>query len=450
MFRKSLTIELVEPVVYLRGHPKDKHTINILRGLIRLQLSHPAIIQSVTIQFIGTAKTLWPEASHHWDKHVLVDSIIPICRSPVVLKKGVHAFPFEILLSNALSESVECGLGHVRYKLLCQVHIKPAWSPFGSQLKAQRAVVLVRLPQQDSVPRCISQTHTLKTHSRSNTSDSSNNSSSRCNDICSSSTNYSNSNNSNNNEELHVLVESAHITPGTPLALCFSFSHAPSTINDLSVKLIERQKFRARAKRTTRILHHEITLAPSDPDLLKHQLRHANKTTELRCVFAVPDKETLQVHPSTSNPNIRVRHWIQITLRFTLQDGTPKEILMDAPISVLMDCIDDYITLPVYHQHAPPTPQPSERDLSAAASTSSSSLLPSPQSQQQPVASASAPLLGPQPPPVPTPSKSWLNRLTPRRSWLSSRTYYYYYYYYRHLAVWSVCARVVVVWMWGT
>lgn len=63
MFRKSLSIQLVEPVVYLRGHPKDKHTINILRGLIRLQLSHPALIQSVTIQFVGTAKTLWPEGN---------------------------------------------------------------------------------------------------------------------------------------------------------------------------------------------------------------------------------------------------------------------------------------------------------------------------------------------------------------------------------------------------
>ncbi|KAI8145204.1 hypothetical protein BJV82DRAFT_667104 [Fennellomyces sp. T-0311] len=381
MFRKSLSIELVEPVVYLRGHPKDKHTINILRGLIRLQLSHPAIIHAVTIQFIGTAKTLWPEAqlirhtrfpffpillaAHHWDKHVLVDSIIPICRSPVVLKKGAHAFPFEILLSNALSESVECGLGHVRYKLLCQVHIKPAWSPFGSQLKAQRAVMLVRLPQQDSVPRCISQTHTLESNSNNN------------------------NNSSSSSEELHVLVETAHITPGTPLGLCFSFSHAPAAIDHLSVKLIERQKFRARAKRTTRILHHEITLAPSNPELLDQLLKQ--NSDELRCVFAVPDKETLQVHPSTSNPNIRVRHWIQISLRFTLQDGTPKEILMDAPISVLMDCIEDYITLPAYRLH-PPSPEPS--------------------------ASTSTPL---DVAPTPTPSKSWLNKLNPRRSWLGDK-----------------------------
>lgn len=61
MFRKSLSVELVEPVVYLRGHAKDRQTINILRGVVRLQLSHPVLVHSVTVQFIGTAKTLWPE-----------------------------------------------------------------------------------------------------------------------------------------------------------------------------------------------------------------------------------------------------------------------------------------------------------------------------------------------------------------------------------------------------
>ncbi|CDS12611.1 hypothetical protein LRAMOSA04797 [Lichtheimia ramosa] len=349
MFRKSLSIQLVEPVVYLRGHPKDKHTINILRGLIRLQLSHPALIQSVTIQFVGTAKTLWPEASQHWDKHVIVDSVIPISRSPVSLKRGAHAFPFEILLSNALSESVECGLGHVRYKLLCQVQMKPAWAPFTTQIKTQRPVVLVRLPQ-DSVPRCITQTHTL----------------------------------SPNGQELHVLVESAHITPGTPLALSFSFSHPPGIINDLCVKLIERQKFRARAKRTTRILHHEITLAPRDPPILDHrQIDGAH--TELRCVFAVPDKHTLQLHPSTVNPNIRVRHWIQIALHFTMSDGTPKEVLMDAPVSVIMDTIEDYITLPAYETvHAP------------------------------------APVYSPSSPETHPSSSSWLSKLNPKRALLAS------------------------------
>lgn len=61
MFRKSVSIDLVEPVVCLRGQPKDKQTINILRGAIRLQLSHTAIVHSITVQFTGISKTLWPE-----------------------------------------------------------------------------------------------------------------------------------------------------------------------------------------------------------------------------------------------------------------------------------------------------------------------------------------------------------------------------------------------------
>lgn len=61
MFRKSVSIDLVEPVVCLRGQPKDKQTINILRGAVRLQLTHACIVHSITIQFIGVSKTLWPE-----------------------------------------------------------------------------------------------------------------------------------------------------------------------------------------------------------------------------------------------------------------------------------------------------------------------------------------------------------------------------------------------------
>ncbi|ORY98488.1 hypothetical protein BCR43DRAFT_487611 [Syncephalastrum racemosum] len=369
MFRKSLSVELVEPVVYLRGHAKDRQTINILRGVVRLQLSHPVLVHSVTVQFVGTAKTLWPEdkACQYWDKHILVDSVIPISRSPIALKKGIHAFPFEILLSNALSESVECGLGHVRYKLHCQVHIKPSWSLFTSCLRAQQPVVLVRLPQ-DAGPRCINQTHRLT-----------------------------------DTDDLHILVETAHITPGTPLALSFAFSRPPAAIHHLCVKLIERQKFRARSKRTTRILHHEITLTTST-SLADHPPGH----NELRCVFAIPDKHTLQVHPSTYNPNIRVRHWIQILLRFTLHDGTPKEVLMDAPVSVLMETIEGYTTLPAY-------PPPS--DESPASSSYATPLSPSTTPPAADVPTAAAVLKDSAITPTPSTSSSWLNKLNPRRSW---------------------------------
>lgn len=63
MFRKTLSIDLVERAIYLRGKPKDKQ-INILRGAVRLYLPRSTIIQSISIQFVGISKTLWPEGNN--------------------------------------------------------------------------------------------------------------------------------------------------------------------------------------------------------------------------------------------------------------------------------------------------------------------------------------------------------------------------------------------------
>ncbi|KAI8064688.1 hypothetical protein BC940DRAFT_320886 [Gongronella butleri] len=313
LFCKSLSIDLIEPVVYLHG-PKDKHTTNILRGIIRFRCKRTMYIDSVTLKFIGVSKTLWPEASQHWDKQVLVDSEIPISHTPMYLKGGKHAFPFEILLSNTLSESIECGLGHVRYKLICQIRTQSHWrsfllpktaAPAAAHIRAKRSVILVRLPSQDS-PRCISQTHHLQEQ-----------------------------------QQLNMVIETAHVTPGAALPLSLHFSHPEAIVSlqQLSVKLIERQKFRAPSKQTTRILHHEITL---------QQQQQCWADQEARFIYIVPDSRSLQVHPTTTNRIIRVRHWIQVSLSLTLKNGETKEIWMDAPISVLLASLDDYHTLPVY------------------------------------------------------------------------------------------------------
>ncbi|KAI8342402.1 hypothetical protein BC941DRAFT_139667 [Chlamydoabsidia padenii] len=363
LFCKSLSIDLVEPVVYLHG-AKDKHNINILRGVIRLQLKRSLHMDSVTIQFIGISKTLWPEASEHWDKQVLVDTLIPICSTPMLLKKGSHAFPFEILLSNALSESIECGLGHVRYKLICQVNTQPPhWrtsSPLrlppliNSSLQAKQSVILVRLPPVDT-PRCITQTHHVTPH-----------------------------------DQLNMVVESAHLTPGAllPVSLFFSRPESIQSLDSLSVKLIERQKFRAPSKQTTRILHHEITLQQSskqDKQQQQQQDEEDNKDdswvvdkNETRFVYLVPDSRSLQVHPTTTNRIIRVRHWIQVALTLTLVNGDTKDIWMDTPISVLLSSLDDYHTLPVYQcdptiQQATPPPSPTTTTTRRSSSSSTSS-----------------------------------------------------------------------------
>ncbi|KAL7317825.1 hypothetical protein PS15m_004130 [Mucor circinelloides] len=295
MFRKSVSIDLVEPIICLRGQPKDKQTINILRGAVRLQLSHSILIHTITIQFVGVSKTLWPEASQHWDKHILVDSIIPVCKNSVLLKK----------------ESIECGLGNVRYKLLCQVHVKPRFIFINkSILHTQRPVVLMRLPTLESQQQCITQTHVI-------------------NDC---------------GGQLTLVIEKSHLIPGSQIPISFYFS--PSchvlAVEQIDVKLIERQKYRAPSKQTNRILHHEIALS-SPSSATPHFSDNL-----LRCVYAVPSKHTIQVRASTSHPNIRIRHWIQIYLRLELKDQTIKDLQMDAPISVLLAAVDDYLNLPVY------------------------------------------------------------------------------------------------------
>ncbi|KAI9271146.1 hypothetical protein EDC94DRAFT_597317 [Helicostylum pulchrum] len=324
MFRKSVSIDLVEPVVCLRGQPKDKQTINILRGAVRLHLTHACIVHSITIQFIGVSKTLWPEASQHWDKHILVDSIIPISKNSVLLKKGTHAFPFEILLSNALSESIECGLGHIRYKLLCQVHVKPRFLLIKSVLQSQKQVILVRLPSIENQLQSVTQTHVI-------------------NDV---------------GGQLTLNIERGQLIPGTLLPISFHFNQrcAVRAIEQLSVKLVERQKYKAPSKQTTRILHHEIALSSNNNNQDDDDALSLTKSTsdtgssEIRIVYVVPDKHTLKVRPSTSHPNIRVRHWIQIHIRLLLNDGTIKDLQMDASISVLLSSMDHYLTLPVYNQ----------------------------------------------------------------------------------------------------
>ncbi|KAI9305482.1 hypothetical protein BJ944DRAFT_67185 [Cunninghamella echinulata] len=230
------------------------------------------------------------------------------------LKKGTHVFPFEILLSNSLSESIECGLGHVRYKIICQVNTStPTWKPFSTckGFKAKQNVILVRLPSQDS-PRCITQTHHI-----------------------------------NEQDQLNIVLETAHLTPGhlLPFTLHFSNPDHIQSIHQMTVKLIERQKFRAPSRQTTRILHHEITLQQDSED---EQSSWTIDQNDVRFNYMIPDSRSLQVHPSTTNRMIRVRHWIQLSFTILLKNGDQKEIWMDTPIHVLLASLDDYLTLPAY------------------------------------------------------------------------------------------------------
>lgn len=284
-------------------------------------------------------------ASQHWDKHILVDSVIPISKNSMLLKKGTHVFPFDILLSNSLSESIECGLGHIRYKLHCQVHVKPRFLLIKSILQAQKNVTLMRLPCLETQQQSVTQTHLINS----------------------------------NGGQLTLNIEKGHIVPGTLLPISFNFNHSCSVhaVEQIVVKLIERQKYKAPSRQSTRILHHEIALPPkSNNDTIIARFNkdtNDNRREELNLVYVVPDKHKLKVHPSTSHPNIKVRHWIQIYLRLLLNDGTVKDLQIEASIMVRLTSLDDYLTLPLYNEQPQssdsPTSSPTDLFDTAKAAT---------------------------------------------------------------------------------
>lgn len=57
---RHLSIDLAEPVVYLRGPPSNPAT-HVLRGEVVLVLSKPISATSVIIKLVGKSYSLWPE-----------------------------------------------------------------------------------------------------------------------------------------------------------------------------------------------------------------------------------------------------------------------------------------------------------------------------------------------------------------------------------------------------
>lgn len=57
---KQLTIDLAEPVIYLRGTAHDRST-QVLQGEVSVVLTKPTLASQVVIRFVGKSYMLWPE-----------------------------------------------------------------------------------------------------------------------------------------------------------------------------------------------------------------------------------------------------------------------------------------------------------------------------------------------------------------------------------------------------
>lgn len=59
---KQLSIDLTEPVVYLRGSSGDR-TTHVIQGEVSVVLTKPIVATQVVIRFVGKSHILWPEGN---------------------------------------------------------------------------------------------------------------------------------------------------------------------------------------------------------------------------------------------------------------------------------------------------------------------------------------------------------------------------------------------------
>jgi hypothetical protein len=72
MFQKSISIQLVEPVVYIRGgNTNVVQYNNIIRGFVVVHSSRLTVIQDIRLRLVGVAKTLWPEGINQPHLHAI-------------------------------------------------------------------------------------------------------------------------------------------------------------------------------------------------------------------------------------------------------------------------------------------------------------------------------------------------------------------------------------------
>lgn len=61
---KQLSIDLAEPVVYLRGSSGDR-TTHVLQGEVSIVLTKPMVATQIIIKFVGKSYILWPEGKNN-------------------------------------------------------------------------------------------------------------------------------------------------------------------------------------------------------------------------------------------------------------------------------------------------------------------------------------------------------------------------------------------------
>ncbi|CAG8694230.1 31462_t:CDS:2 [Gigaspora margarita] len=169
--KNELIIKLIEPTIIFHGDAPGV----FLRGDLILNLNKPTNIKGIEMEFVGKTKTFWVSdernifsekreiISHKWQfmiPQVNESSIHEYPRNSIfsikqlssshhdhinIVPAGTYTFPFEILLSGNLPETIEADLGHVQYRLFAQAH-RPGLLP---KLTKQIDIEIIRVLSDD-------------------------------------------------------------------------------------------------------------------------------------------------------------------------------------------------------------------------------------------------------------------------------------------------------------
>ncbi|KAI9027484.1 hypothetical protein CLU79DRAFT_811675 [Phycomyces nitens] len=352
---RQLSIALAEPVVILRGNPRDPVT-NVLRGEVELVLTKPTPVSTITIQFVGQSRMLWPEGSRHFigigsrgmklmhEKKIYEQELVLMSaqddQNKQVLGVGLHRWPFEFLLPNNLVDTIEDETAKTNYSL--QVL---AIRPNAHKLRCRRNVLVLRTMTSSDAAL---ESHSLQSLSTTTT---------RHMDLC----------------DVSLCIETSVASSGTPFPISLVIN--PNTkqvhLESFSVILTERRVYRLPeydARRTeendfkvklgtaSSMIDPSLALEAVSLDQLRRAVSTKNAHIEIgansfqyRFMFTLPN--CVDVNHSTDFYEILIRHRLRIQIELKNGDGDLRQVYLEVPITIL-DCRlkEDYSILPTYEE----------------------------------------------------------------------------------------------------
>lgn len=359
--KNRIAIDLVEPVVYLRGL-QDQATHTTIRGAVKLNLKDSATIRSISVRLLGNSRTTWDEdgpsgvigqSKRYESFKSFINFVIPVyqasetrLKQPLMLPPGRHRYPFEICLPNSLPESVDMSEAKVSYKLIASVeddkrqnsNVIPEFLK-SSQATAETAIQLVRLPSNADLTNDNSGESITSHHHQEN--------------LC----------------DFDITIEKSAISPGSllPVSLQVTPLMKGIRIEQIHGRLQERRNLQIpeqQAKRSSE-KNHFLEQKGSSKHAVKADLDSLGGQWGERIVFAMPESQNRpKLHHSTdAHPEISVQHWLQLSVWVSCPEpGTKnkriqKSLVFDNQINVLNQCVaghanEDCVALPIYEKEA--------------------------------------------------------------------------------------------------